>query len=251
MPSKKPASNISEKVYALAFGAHPDDVELSCAATLLKLTRGGNTVAVCDLTEGEMGTRGTVAIRRSEATSAAAALGYSNRINLNLGDSKLEVSRGNILKVIAVIRRFQPSVVFASPPSERHPDHEAASLLVTRACFFAGLRKIITRHKGHLQTPHRPKHLLYYLQHHAELPDVIVDVSETFDESRAGLLAFKSQFFQAGSREPETKLTRKTFLEATTARAKYFGELIDADYGDGFLHRGALGVKNFSALFEA
>lgn len=242
-------SGASGTVYALAFGAHPDDVELSCGATLLKIAREGKSVAVCDLTEGEMGTRGTVAIRRKEAAAASKALGYSHRLTLNLGDSKLGVSRPNLLKVIGVIRRFQPAVVFAPPPRERHPDHEAASALVQKACFFSGLLKIRTAHGGKKQAPHRPAHLFYYLQNTPEMPDMIVDVSDTFTESRKGLLAFESQFFNPNSSEPETHLTRKEFLTGYEARAHHFGEMIGARYGEGFLTTRLLGIKNFSGFF--
>ncbi|MCS7013285.1 MAG: bacillithiol biosynthesis deacetylase BshB1 [Chloroherpetonaceae bacterium] len=240
---------MTEPIYALAFGAHPDDVEISCAATMLKLHREGKSVVVCDLTEGEMGTRGSRKQRRKEAHAAAQILGYRERINLNLGDTRFLNSRENLLKLIAVIRRYRPTVVFAPQPVERHPDHERAAKLVADACFYAGLLKIKTKESGKVQARHRPKFLFHYLQDRFTLPSFIVDVSETFEESRQGVLAFKSQFFNPASKEPETHISRKEFLESLEARAKYFGELIGARYGEGFLYGNILPVRCFSAVF--
>ncbi len=241
---------MTDSIYALAFGAHPDDVEISCAATMLKLAREQKSVVVCDLTEGEMGTRGTRALRRKEAAAAATALGYKARVNLNLGDTTFDLSRKNLLKVITVIRAYRPLVVLAPQPVERHPDHERAADLVKQACFYAGLRKIETKQNGGRQERHRPKFLFHYLQDKFSAPSFIVDVSDTFEESRAGLLAFKSQFYNPNSKEPESYLTRKEFLLALEARATYFGELIGARYGEGFLATNPLGVPVFSDLFR-
>lgn len=238
-----------EPIYALAFGAHPDDIEISCSGTMLKLGREGKRVAVCDLTEGEMGTRGTRTLRRKEALDAARHLGYAERINLNLGDTRFENSRQNLLKVIGVIRRYRPTVVFAPQPIERHPDHERAAKLIADACFYSGLLKIKTKDNGKTQERHRPKFLLYYLQDRFIAPSFIVDVSDTFEESRKGLMAFKSQFYDPKSKEPESHISRKEFLDALEARAKYFGELIGARYGEGFLCANILPVKTFSSVF--
>lgn len=237
------------EVYALAFGAHPDDVELSCGATLLKLRKEGHRVAVCDLTEGELGTRGSRSERRREAKAAAEVMGYTDRINLNLGDGNIEHSQDNLLSVICIIRHFRPTLVLTSPPEERHPDHEHASRLVKEAVFYAGLQNIKTTYKGRTQAAHRPKHLLYYIQHLHIEPSFVVDVSETFEASRQGVLAFKSQFYRPDAKEPETRISRADFLPSLEARARYFGEKTGVKYGEGFIYPRMLGVSNLSALF--
>ncbi|MCS6989597.1 MAG: bacillithiol biosynthesis deacetylase BshB1 [Chloroherpetonaceae bacterium] len=247
MARRTPRSN---PVYALAFGAHPDDVELACAATMLKLRREGKSVAICDLTEGEMGTRGSREIRRKEAHEAAKILGLAERLNLNLGDTTFQLDAETRDKVISVIRYFKPVVVFATQPEERHPDHMRASRLVAEACFYAGLRKVQTQWNGASQEAHRPKHLLYYIQDRFANPDVILDVSDTFEESRKAILAYKSQFYDPNSKEPETFISRKEFLEGLDAKARVFGEMIGVKYGEGFLIHRHLGIGTFSDVFR-
>jgi len=241
----------AEKVYALAFGAHPDDVELACGATLLKIMGEGHKVAVCDLTGGEMGTLGTPETRKSEAEAARIVMGYQSRTTLDLGDSKLFYNEENLAEIIRVIRHFRPDVVFANPPDERHPDHSKASKLVTDAFYYAGLQQLPTTMNGNVQKPYRPQHLLYYVQFRHLEPDFIVDVSETFAESRKGVLAFVSQFYQEGTtEEPKTLINRKEFLTGLEARARYFGEQIRVMYGEGFLLSGTLGLRSFSGVFS-
>lgn len=242
----------SEHVYALAFGAHPDDVELSCGATLLKIMDEGHRVAVCDLTAGEMGTLGTPETRRREAMEAMAAMGYSAREILDLGDSELFYNRENLHRIITVIRSYRPAVVFCNPPEERHPDHMKASTLVRDACFYAGLRRIETTIDGVPQQPHRPAQLLHYIQFRQTEPDLIVDVSTTFERSRKGVTAFGSQFYKADDNSaPVTLINRKEFLTGLEARAHALGEQIGARYGEGFLLSGTLAVRQFSGLFPA
>ncbi|NTV92197.1 MAG: bacillithiol biosynthesis deacetylase BshB1 [Chlorobiaceae bacterium] len=241
----------SENVYALAFGAHPDDVELSCGATLLKIIGEEKTVAVCDLTRGELGTLGTPENRKIEAEKAKEVMGYSRRISLDLGDGKLFYNETNLQQIISVIRQFRPEVVFANPPDERHPDHMKASRLVSEAVYYAGLKQLETTWHGITQAPFRPRHLLYYIQFKHLEPDFIVDVSETFAASRKGILAFGSQFYREdGAGEPETLINRKEFLTSLEARARYLGEQIGVMYGEGMLLHGKMAVNNFSALFS-
>ncbi|WP_294346988.1 bacillithiol biosynthesis deacetylase BshB1 [Prosthecochloris sp.] len=243
-------NNKTEKVYALAFGAHPDDVELSCGATLLKLIDEGQTVAVCDLTQGEMGTLGSPETRKKESDRATKVMGYTKRVTLDLGDSKLYYTEEAQKEIIRVIRHFQPCVVFANPPDERHPDHIKASRLVNDAIFYAGLKKITTVHNGEQQEPYRPPHLLYYMQFKHIDPSLIVDVTTTFERSRKGILAFGSQFYKEGeTNEPETLIQRKEFLSGLEARARYLGEQIGTEYGEGFTEPGPLKVTTFTALF--
>ncbi len=240
----------TEKVYALAFGAHPDDVELSCGATLLKLADEGKAVAVCDLTQGEMGTLGTPETRKAESGKAANIMGYKKRITLDLGDSKLHYTEEALKEVIRVMRYFQPEVVFANPPEERHPDHTKASRLVYDALFYAGLKKIDTTSNGEKQEAYRPRHLLYYMQFRHFDPSIIVDTTTTFSRSREGILAFGSQFYREGEvNEPETMIQRKEFLSSLEARARYLGEQIGVRYGEGFILPSPLGVTSLSALF--
>ena len=239
-----------DKVYALAFGAHPDDVELSCGATLLKIMDEGLSVAVCDLTGGEMGTLGTMETRRKEAELACQRMGYASREMLNLGDSQLFYNQENLHQIIRIVRKYRPETVFCNPPDERHPDHMKASRLVYDACFYAGLRKIETTQEGEIQLPHRPRHLLYYIQFKQTDPDFIVDVSSTFERSRSGIEAFGTQFHRdEKSDQPVTMINRKEFLPGLKARARSFGEQIGAIYGEGFLLSSMLGVENFSGLF--
>lgn len=239
-----------ERVYALAFGAHPDDVELACGATLLKIMNEGCPVAVCDLTKGEMGTLGTPETRRAEAETAAAVMNYHRRMTLDLGDSKLFYSEENLAEIIRIIRHFRPDVVFANPPDERHPDHIKGSKLVTDAVYYSGLKQLETSMNGSIQEPHRPQHLLYYIQFKHLEPDLIVDVSETFCGSRKGILAFASQFYQEGTtEEPETMIKRKEFLTGLEARARYFGEQIGVMYGEGFMLPSTMAIRSFTGAF--
>ena len=240
----------SDKVYALAFGAHPDDVELSCGATLLKIMDEGCRVAVCDLTAGEMGTLGTPETRRAEALKAMEVMGYVERMILDLGDSELFYTKENLSEIIRIVRKFRPDTVFCNPPEERHPDHMKASRLVVDACFYAGLSRIETSLDGTPQLPHRPRHILHYIQFRQIEPDIIVDVSSTFERSRSGITAFGSQFHKEGqSDEPKTLINRKEFLTGLEARAHALGEQIGAKYGEGFLLAGTLGVHDFSGMF--
>ncbi|TCD48590.1 bacillithiol biosynthesis deacetylase BshB1 [Chlorobium sp. N1] len=237
-------------VYALAFGAHPDDVELSCGATLLNIIGEGRQVAVCDLTRGEMGTLGTPESRRREAEAAARAMGYLERVQLDLGDSKLFYTEENLHAVVSVIRRFRPAALFCNPPDERHPDHVKASKLVSDACYYAGLRQLKTTFEGKEQEAHRPRHLFHYIQYRDLPPDMIVDVSRTFEASRRGVLAFASQFWQEGDPDaPATMIKRKEFLSGLEARARALGEQIGALYGEGFLLSAVPAVHSFTACF--
>lgn len=241
---------LPDKVYALAFGAHPDDVELSCGATLLKIIDEGHRVAVCDLTKGEMGTHGTPETRKTEAFNAREIMGYASREILDMGDSELFYTKENLYEIVRVIRKHRPDTVFCNPPDERHPDHMKASRLVYDACFYAGLRRIETRLDGELQLPHRPIRLLHYIQFTHLDPDIIVDVSTTFERSRQGITAFSSQFHRdEKSIEPVTMINRKEFLTGLEARARSLGEQIGTMYGEGLLLAGPLGVRDFSGIF--
>jgi bacillithiol biosynthesis deacetylase BshB1 len=241
-----------DSVYALAFGAHPDDVELACGATLLKIMDEGYRVAVCDLTAGEMGTLGTAETRSAEAALATERMGYTARETLDLGDSELFNTKENLREIIRIIRKYRPETVFCNPPDERHPDHMKASRLVYDACYYAGLRKIETLDEGgRPQEAHRPHHLLYYIQFKQIEPEIIVDISSTFARSRGGIEAFGTQFHRKeNSDEPQTMINRKEFLPGLEARARALGEQIGVMYGEGFLLPTALGIGNFTQVFS-
>lgn len=242
---------LPDKVFALAFGAHPDDVELACGATLLKIIGEGLDVAVCDLTRGEMGTSGTVETRAEEAFNAMKIMGYRSREILDLGDAVLDYNHDNLRAIIRVIRRYRPDVVFVNPPDERHPDHMKASRLVYDACYYSGLKQLETEWQGNAQLPCRPGRLLYYIQFKQLEPDIIVDISETFERSREGILAFGSQFYQGeNSAEPTTMINRREFLPGLEARARALGEQIGTMYGEGFILSGPLGIRTFSTVFS-
>ena len=192
------------KLDILAFGAHPDDVELGCGATLAKEISKGKRVGIIDLTRGELGTRGTAEIRDLEAQNAAKILGVDVRCNLSFADGFFINDRNHQLALIELIRLYQPDVVFCNAIKDRHIDHAKGSSLVSDACFLSGLIKIETKKDGKLQQPWRPKVVYHYIQWQSLIPDFVVDVSSHFDKKIEAVLAYKSQFYDANSAEPET-----------------------------------------------
>jgi bacillithiol biosynthesis deacetylase BshB1 len=233
------------KIDVLAIGAHPDDIELSCAATVAKLVRQGYTVGILDLTEGELGTRGTREIRRKEAAAAAKILGVKFRNNLRFPDGNIEVSKANMMKVITAIRTHTPSLLIFPHWLERHPDHEHASRLCREAWFYAGLEKIKTTVNGKAQEPHRPRKFYHFMQKFEFTPSLIVDVSDVYDVKKKALAAFASQFHDPESSERETLLSSSIFLQHVYARDLHFGSLINATYGEAFFAVEPIGVNTF------
>ncbi|HUI31727.1 MAG TPA: bacillithiol biosynthesis deacetylase BshB1 [Candidatus Acidoferrales bacterium] len=232
------------KLYALAFGAHPDDVEMSCGGTLSMLNRNGKPFGIIDLTRGEMGTRGNAAIRANEAKEAAKILGADTRINLGIPDSDIELSRKNLLKIIELLRRHQPEIVFAPFKEERHPDHVHTHQLVSEAVFYSGLVKLRT---GKL-SPHRPRRAFYYMQHRAFRPMIYVDISNDYETKVAAIKAHKSQFFNPSSKDPETALSTPEFLEYLFGRMRYHGRQAGVRYAEPFWTTEPLTVSNFDCL---
>ena len=232
------------KLYALAFGAHPDDVEMSAGGTLSMLNRNGKPYGIVDLTRGEMGTRGNAAIRANEAKDAAKILGADIRINLGIPDAGIDLSRKNLLKVVSTIREFQPEIVFAPYKDERHPDHAHVHQLVSEAVFYSGLMKLKT---GKLK-PHRPKRAFYYMQHRQFIPTLYVDISNDFDTKLAAIKAHKSQFFNPSSKDPETVLSTPEFLEYLEGRMKYHGRMAGVRYAEPFWTTEAVTIHNFDAI---
>lgn len=236
------------KLDILAFAAHPDDVELSASGTLMKHIARGKKVGIVDLTQGELGSRGTIETRYTEANDASRIMGIHYRENLKMRDGFFEMSEENILKIIQQIRKTQPSIVLANAISDRHPDHGRASKLVSEACFYAGLVKIETELDGVMQVPHRPKVVYHYIQDRYLKPDFVVDVSEFVDAKIEAIKAFKTQFYDPESNEPNTPISGKDFLDFIKSRMRELGRPISSDYAEGFKVERFLGVNDLFDL---
>ncbi|MEM9897260.1 MAG: bacillithiol biosynthesis deacetylase BshB1 [Bacteroidota bacterium] len=236
------------KLDILGITAHPDDAELSFGGTLLVHKNLGCITGIVDLTEGELGTRGTPEIRAKEAKKASEILGLSARDNLRLPDGFFENNKNNQIKVIEQIRRFQPRIVITNATYDRHPDHTRGSELVETACFLSGLREIKTNWDGQRQSPYRPEKLYFCIQSIQHEPDLIVDISDVIETRRDAIQAFKSQFFDPDSSEPETYISSQNFIRMLEARAIVWGQKIGVDYAEGFTTKRSIGVKNLFDL---
>ncbi len=232
-----------EKLDILVFAAHPDDVELACSGTLLKHISLGYKVGIIDLTRGELGTRGSAEIRAEETRVASSILGIHSRENLGFRDGFFEIDEAHLLKVVEVIRKYQPELILANAASDRHPDHRRAGDLVSRANFLSGLVKIETAN----QTAWRAKVVYRYIQDNYIEPDFVVDISGFEAKKLEAIKAFKSQFYDPNSTEPKTPISREDFLDFILARAKQLGRPINAEYGEGFTVERYVGVDD---LFE-
>lgn len=236
------------KVDILAMGAHPDDVELSCGGTLLTHVKMGKKVAIVDLTMGELGTRGTPEMRIEEANNAAAILGASVRENLGLKDGFIQNDEASLLKVVAAIRKFQPTILLANAKYDRHPDHAMAATLAERAAFLAGLKKIETHENGEPQAAWRPTVVYHYIQSLDMVPDFVVNISDVFEEKMKAVLAFKSQFYDPNATEPNTFISSPEFLDFLKARAINTGLPTGFKYAEGFQKNRFIGVNNLFDL---
>jgi N-acetylglucosamine malate deacetylase 1 len=234
----------------LAFGAHPDDVELGCAGTILAAVAEGKKVGIIDLTKGELGTRGTVAIRLKEAQEASKILGVAIRENVGMADGFFKNDQEHQLAIIECIRKFQPTIVLCNAPEDRHPDHGRAASLVADACFLAGLSKIQTSHQGVAQAAWRPANVFHYIQSRNLLPSFVVDISAHMDKKMESILAHSSQFFDPTSTEPNTFISGNSFLEFVKGRAKELGQQIGVDYAEGFISNKLIGVKSFDGIIQ-
>lgn len=237
------------KLDILAIGAHPDDVELGCGGTLAKEVAEGKQVGILDLTKGELGTRGTPAIRAMEAEAAAGILGALVRENLGLPDGFLVNSKEYQLKIVEVIRKYKPTIVLCNAIDDRHPDHAKASKLISDACFLSGLRAIKTDIGFGNQEAWRPKNVYHYIQWKVIEPDFVVDISDYMDVKENAIKAFKSQFYDPNSKEPESPITSKNFFESVQYRAKDLGRLVGVNYAEGFTSERYVAVKNLSDIF--
>ena len=222
------------KLDMLAFGAHPDDVELGCGATIAKEVARGKKVGIVDLTKGELGTRGTAETRKTEAANAAKILGVSMRHNMGFADGFFVNDKTHQLELIQVIRNYQPEIVICNAVDDRHIDHARASKLVSDACFLSGLIKIETAVNGQPQKPWRPKQVYHYMQWKNLEPDLVVDVSGFLDVKMKSVLAYETQFYKENSNEPETPISSKNFTDSVLYRARDLGRLIGVECGEGF-----------------
>ena len=236
------------KLDILAFGAHPDDVELGCSGTIAKEISLGKKVGIIDLTRGELGTRGSVEIRNQEAAAAAKILGVTVRENLDMRDGFFVNDEPHQLKIIKMIRKYRPEIVICNAIDDRHIDHAKGSQLVSNACFLSGLVKIETEVEGILQEVWRPKLVYHYVQWKDLTPDFVVDITDFNDKRVEAILAYSSQFYKSDSIEPETPIASKNFLESLNYRPKDLGRLIGTDYAEGFTVERYLAVNSLSDL---
>ena len=237
------------KLDILAIGAHPDDVELSCSGTIAKEIAAGKKVGILDLTRGELGTRGSAEIRDKEAAAAAKILGVSVRENLAFADGFFTNDKEHQLKIIEVIRKYQPDIVLCNAVDDRHIDHPKGSKLASDACFLSGLRRIETELNGVPQKEWRPKQVYHYIQWKNIEPDFVVDISDFIDIKEKSVLAYSSQFYNPDSNEPPSPITSKNFIESVQYRAKDLGRIVGVDYAEGFTSERYICVKKISDLF--
>lgn len=236
------------KLDILAFAAHPDDIELACSGTLMKHIQQGKKVGIIDLTQGELGSRGSAELRLQEAQDASKIMGVSFRYNLKMEDGFFQHSKENLIKIIEQIRRFQPEIVLANAIEDRHPDHGRASKLVSEACFLAGLRKIETELEGTKQMAFRPKMVFHYIQDRYIKPDFVIDMTEFYDRKMEAIMAYKSQFYDPNSTEPQTPISGKDFLDSLNGRMAEFGRSIGVYYAEGFTVERTIGVDSLFDL---
>ncbi|MES2863191.1 MAG: bacillithiol biosynthesis deacetylase BshB1 [Bacteroidota bacterium] len=236
------------KLDILAFGAHPDDVELGCSGTIAKEISLGKKVGIIDLTRGELGTRGTAQTRDEEAAEAAKILGVSVRENLNFRDGFFINDEAHQLEIIKMIRKYQPEIVLCNAITDRHIDHGKGSKLVSDACFLSGLSKIETELNGEKQTYFRPKLLYHYIQWQNIEPDFVVDISGFINVKMESVKAYKTQFYDPNSNEPKTPITSKNFLNSVEYRAMDLGRLVGVEHAEGFTVERYLTVNSLTDL---
>jgi bacillithiol biosynthesis deacetylase BshB1 len=222
------------KLDILAIGAHPDDVELSCSGTIAKEISNGKKVGILDLTRGELGTRGTAETRDAEAEKAAEILGVSMRKNLEFSDGFFTNNTAHQLEIIKVIRKYRPDVILCNAIRDRHIDHGKGSQLVSDSCFLSGLKKIETICEGNTQKEWRPKLVYHYIQWYEIEPDVVVDITGFMDKKLACVKAYKTQFYDTQSKEPETPISSSNFFDSITYRARNLGRIIGTEHAEGF-----------------
>ena len=238
-----------KEVDILAIGVHPDDVELSCAGTLLKHIDMGYSVGICDLTEGELGTRGSIETRYAEAENAAYILGASFRTNLQLPDGFMKGDRETLVKICEIIRLSKPKIVICNAIHDRHPDHGRSAKIVSDASFYSGLSKIEIKDKnGNIIAPHRPKAVYHYIQDRTLNPDFAVDISNYIDKKMEAILAFRTQFYEPGMQGPQTPISGEDFLDFIKSKNRVHARDIGAKYAEGFTVERIPGVDDIVKL---
>lgn len=237
------------KLDILAIAAHPDDVELGCAGTVVSHIKQGKKVGILDLTQGELGTRGTKEIRLQEAKDAAKVLGVSVRDNVGLRDGFFQNNETDRMAIIPFIRKYRPEIVLANAIDDRHPDHGIGSKLIYDACFLSGLRQISTKDEaGNAQQPWRPKFVYHYIQDRYIQPSFVVDITPYWEQKEEAIRAFRSQFYDPKSSEPESYISNPDFLNFVKARSMEMGHAIGVKYGEGFTTGRALGIDSLFDL---
>jgi N-acetylglucosamine malate deacetylase 1 len=236
------------KLDILAFSAHPDDIELAASGTVLAHIAQGKKVGIIDLTQGDLGTRGTVEIRMKEVEASNKILGIHVRENLKFRDGFFVKDEAHLLKVVEMIRKYQPEIILANAVTDRHIDHGRAADLLHDACFLSGLVKIETKHDEENQIPWRPKALYHYIQDNYSKPDIVVDITPYFDKKMDSIKAFSSQFYDPNSKEPVTPISTKDFLDFVESRSLHFGRTIGVRYGEGFTIKRPIGIKDMTTL---
>lgn len=239
------------KLDILAIGVHPDDVELGCSGTIINEIKSGKKVGVVDLTQGELGTRGTIETRYQEAANAAMIMGVQVRENLKMRDGFFANDEENQLKLILAIRKYQPEIVIGNVLHDRHPDHGRAGKMIADSCFLAGLAKIETKNEnGQKQERWRPSYVLHYIQDWYHEPDLLIDITDSFEQRMKAIEAYSTQFHtrEDGSNGPQTYISTPDFLESIVARARMFGKRIGVKYAEGFISEKSIGIRSLDAL---
>ena len=238
------------KLDILAFGVHPDDVELGCAGTIMAAIDQGKKVGIVDLTRGELGTRGTPTTRTEEAAAAAKIMGVDIRENLDMADGFFVNDEAHQRKIIALIRKYQPDIILANAPEDRHPDHGRSAKLVSDAAFLSGLRKIETIHEGVTQNAWRPAYTFHYIQDRFIQPSFVIDITAYMERKMEAVLAYGTQFTGADTSEPQTYISSPQFLETVKARALMLGKRIGVGYAEGYITEKIIGFSNFDAIIK-
>ena len=236
------------KLDILVIAAHPDDAELGCSGTIVHHIAQGKKVGIADLTQGELGTRGSATLRLEEAAEAAKILGVHARENLYLRDGRFQNNEADQLEIIKVVRKYQPEIVLTNAPVDRHPDHGRAANLVNDACFYSGLIRIESSVNGEVQKAWRPKAIYHFVQSQSLAVDYVVNITPYWETKLASIRAYRSQFHDPNSKEPETYISSENFMRMVEARAIEHGHIIGAKYGEGFIRSRIAGINSFFDL---
>lgn len=241
------------KLDILAIAVHPDDVELGCSGTIINEVNRGKKVGIVDLTQGELGTRGTIETRYEESANASMIMGIHVRENLKMRDGFFRNDEAHQMQLIQVIRKYQPSIILANILRDRHPDHGRAGNLIADACFLSGLSKIETKDEnGSIQVKWRPNYVLHYIQDWYHEPDLLIDISEVFEQRMNAIKAYSTQFYSDNDNinEPQTYISNPDFLDTVIGRARIFGKRIGVKYAEGFVTEKKIGIQNLGALIQ-